>query len=328
MQYQANPKNPTILDDEDGFVVHPKELIHRVHPKAPKSSKKILALDLDNTLIRRRPNSNAKGGLPDDKEDFELFNPYVKDILKDHAARGYMLVVFSNQGAIKTAMGGIMSYIIRGVCDNVGKALGDDVPLNFMLATADPKKGSEYRKPNTGMWTKFIELMNDNVEPELSECIFVGDAAGRPFDLQNQSDSDKKFAERVGISFKTPEEIFGPPGKGKAENQPMGNAFLELANAFVMETEDEKKHFRARALRNAGNAIKLFEEVITDVKQLKGTKGIGAGSQALVQEWLDTGKLLEIEKIKSGEWEKERAEKQENEEKPISKEATVGQSFL
>jgi bifunctional polynucleotide phosphatase/kinase len=326
---QKNPTVPTVLDD-DGFVVHPKGLMHRVHPKN-KPSVKVLALDLDNTLIRRAKDSNAKGGLPDSKEDFELYNDSVRAVLSDHAARGYQLVVFSNQGAIKTAMGGITSYIVRGVCDNVGKALGEDVPLNFMLATADPKaKGDEYRKPKTGMWDKFVELMNDGQAPDLAECTYVGDAAGRPQDLVTSgiNDGDRKFAEGVGIAFKTPEEIFGAPGAGKMENQDLGNAFFELANAFVLKTDDEKKHFRARALRNAGSAIKLHEQVITDVDQVKGVKGIGKGSQDLIREFLDTGKLADIEKIASGEWAKERAEKATTEQKEISKAAEVGQSFL
>ena len=324
---QANPKTPTVLDD-DGFIVHPKELMHRVHPKS-KPSSKVLALDLDNTLIRRRPGSNAKGGMPDDKEDFELYSPAVKEILADHAARGYQLVVFSNQGAIKTAMGGITSYIVRGVCDNVGKAIGEDVPLNFMLATADPKKDSEYRKPKTGMWEKFIELMNDGTAPKLDECLYVGDAAGRPQDIISSgiNDGDKKFAENVGIPFKTPEEFFGAPGEGKMENQAMGDALYELANAWV-GTDDEKRHFRARALRGAGSAVKLFNEVITDVSQVKGVKGIGKGSQELIKEYLETGKLSDIEKIASGDWAQERKEKDTTTQREISKAAEVGQSFL
>ena len=301
-----------------------------MHPKN-KPSTKVLALDLDNTLIRRGKDSSAKGGMPDNKEDFELYYDSVKGILADHAARGYQLVVFSNQGAIKTAMGGITSYIVRGVCDNVGKAIGEDVPLNFMLATADPKAtDDEYRKPNTGMSNKFIELMCDGQSPDLAECMYIGDAAGRPQDLITSgiNDGDRKFAEGVGIAFKTPEEFFGAPGAGKMENQDLGNAFFELANAYVVKTDDEKKHFRARALRNAGSAIKLHDRVITDVDHVQGVKGIGKTSQDLIREYLDTGKLADIEKIASGEWARERAEKDTNEQKDISKAAEVGQSFL
>ena len=62
--------------------------------------------------------------------------------------------------------------------------------------------------------------------------------------------------------------------------------------------------------------------------QVKGVKGIGKGSQDLIREFLDTGKLADIEKIASGEWAKERAEKATTEQKEISKAAEVGQSFL
>lgn len=318
--------------DDDNFLVHPKELIHFVHP-ASKPSKKVLGLDLDNTLIRRREDSSNKAGMPDDKTDFVFYNPNVKGILKDYADKGYNLVVFSNQGAIKTAMGGITSYIVRGVCANVGKALGDDVPLNFILATADPKKDSEYRKPRIGMWKKFIELMNDGVEPDLAESIYVGDAAGRPWDITSaqMNDGDKRFAESIGVTFKTPEEFFGAPGEGKAENQAMGNAFLELANLHAEKTESDKKFFKARALRVAGGRIKMLPKVIASVEDVKGVKGIGKGSMEHVAEYLETGTLADIEKIKSGAYEEERKEMQANEEKSnkeISKGDVVGQAFL
>lgn len=41
---------------------------------------------------------------------------------------------------------------------------------------------------------------------DLKESFFVGDAAGRPGD---HSDSDKAFADAIGIPFMTPEEVFG-----------------------------------------------------------------------------------------------------------------------
>ena len=310
--------------DDDNFVVHPKELIHFRHPSS-KPSKKVLALDLDNTLIRRREDSSGKAGLPDDKEDFELYNPRVKEVLKDYAKKGYALVVMSNQGGIKTAMGGITSFVVRGVCANVGKALGDDVALNFILATAAPDKARKYRKPQPGMWRAFVELINDGVEPDLADCLYVGDAAGRPQDIiaSKINDGDKQFAEAVGIAFKTPEEVFGVPGKGKEENQAMGNAFMELANLHAEKTESDKKFFKAKALRVAGGKIKMLEKVVRSVEDVDGVKGIGKMSKELVAEFLETGGLAEIEKINSGEYERERKERAENDEKEISKAAQV-----
>lgn len=62
----------------------------------------------------------------------------------------------------------------------------------------------DYRKPQLGM---LKELYKD-LGPEISKDhikFYAGDAAGRQNDF---SDSDKVFAERANIAFKTPEEIF------------------------------------------------------------------------------------------------------------------------
>ena len=71
-----------------------------------------------------------------------------------------------------------------------------------MLAFAATQKGPEkdprsYRKPLGGMWSHMAQACNGGVEPDLSTCYYVGDAAGRPSD---HSDSDKGFARAaVGL---------------------------------------------------------------------------------------------------------------------------------
>jgi bifunctional polynucleotide phosphatase/kinase len=63
------------------------------------------------------------------------------------------------------------------------------------------------------MWRHMVEKCNGGVEPDLSASFFVGDAAGRPGDFfvkatGKPADTDKLFAEAVGIRFYTPEEFF------------------------------------------------------------------------------------------------------------------------
>lgn len=317
-------KGPTLL--EDGFTVYPSEmLISKKHPEY-KPSQKILGLDMDNTLMYRKPESKGKF-MPEDEDDFVVFNPSVKSILAEYHNKGFGLVIFSNQGMIKSAMTGKASGILRGLVNTLLKDL-EGIPINVLLATADSRAGSEYRKPGTKMWDHFVKEMNDGVEPNKGDCLFVGDAAGRPSDINNGSDSDKKFAEGIGIEFKTPEEVFGPMGEGKKENDAMGRAFLELANVYLADYMDiPNKFFKAKFLKSSGQYIVRHKDVITSSDQLKGIKGIGEGSRKLVDQFLQDGELKDIQAIRSGVWEDPK-EKKKNETAKTSKTITVGQQFL
>lgn len=61
------------------------------------------------------------------------------------------------------------------------------------------------------MWDIATSQFNGGVKPNLSECIYVGDAAGRPKSGSHKKDfscADYKFALNVGLSFHTPEAFF------------------------------------------------------------------------------------------------------------------------
>lgn len=321
---KAVPKGPTLL--EDGFTVSPADMLIYKRDPNYKASEKILALDMDNTLIYRKPDSKGKF-MPEDEDDFVVFNPSVKRVLEEHHKKGYGLVIFSNQGMIKSAMTGKASGIIRGLVSKLLQAL-DGIPINVLLATADVRAGSEYRKPGTKMWEHFVQEMNDQVEPNKEDSLFVGDAAGRPSDINNGSDSDKKFAEAIGIQFKTPEELFGPVGGGKKENDAMGRAFLELANVYLADYMDiPNKFFKGKFLKSTGEYILRHKDVITSSDQLKGIKGIGEGSRKLVDQFLEHGELKDTQAIRSGTWEDPK-ERKKNEAAKVSKTITVGQQFL
>ena len=60
------------------------------------------------------------------------------------------------------------------------------------------------RKPNRGMFDEFIKDAGDGAD-SISVSFYCGDAAGRPNDF---SDSDKAFADTIGVPFKLPEEFF------------------------------------------------------------------------------------------------------------------------
>ncbi len=138
---------------------------------------KMAAFDYDWTLV------NPKGGrtFPVSIDDWEWLYPHVPAKIRKYYNDGYMIVIFTNQSrAWKCDQ-------IRFVADLLG------IPL-FVVIAMDKV---EY-KPN--------RVLFDALGCKVCEdSFFVGDALGRKTDF---SDSDKLFAEAIGIDYYSPEEFF------------------------------------------------------------------------------------------------------------------------
>jgi bifunctional polynucleotide phosphatase/kinase len=154
--------------------------------------------------------------------------------------------------------------------------------------------------------------MNDGVQPDVAESFFVGDAAGRDWDIGDAAESDKKFAEDIGLKFMLPEDLFGVK-----ENKAMGYAFLELSKV-IADSGIDNAVFKARSTKLTGETVLRFPEVITTSKQLNGIKGVGAKSKQKVDEYLKDGRLSEMDELKGGV----------KHDVPIGKEAEVAMKFL
>jgi len=138
------------------------------------------SFDYDWTIV------NPKEGktFPKSIDDWEWFSPSVVTTIQGYYEQGFMIVIFTNQSkSWKVDQ-------IKLVCKNL------KIPLFIVIAT-DKK---EY-KPNISLFDTFISRSTINKE----ESFFVGDALGRPTDF---SDSDKVFAENIGIKYIAPEKIF------------------------------------------------------------------------------------------------------------------------
>jgi bifunctional polynucleotide phosphatase/kinase len=123
-------------------------------------------------------------------------------------AEGKKLVIFTNQGGINGTKGYDKSKE-RMICGKIEDIIADlGVPVQALVATTD----DVYRKPATDMWDYMVSHLNNGVKPALDQCVFVGDAAGRPAGASRKkkdfSCTDRKFAHNVGIAFRTPEEFF------------------------------------------------------------------------------------------------------------------------
>lgn len=170
-------------------------VLHGIHLNPPARSK-VAAFDLDGTLIATK----GRGPFPKGKNDWKWWNPVVPERLKALYDDGYAIIIISNQGGL-SGVKSIRRESWQIKIDLMAKQISL-VPFHIFAAIEDNK----YRKPQSGMWSCLTSLFaKDGVVPDLNECFYVGDAAGRPND---HSDADRGLARAIGIRFFTPEEFF------------------------------------------------------------------------------------------------------------------------
>lgn len=149
------------------------------------SDGKVAAFDMDWTLTR-----TSRSLWPKDPSDLVLL-PNRLEILNSLRDEGYTIVIFTNQ---KSSNDNKVRFNLTRV-HNFVKMVG---PVIALMSTADDK----YRKPQTGMWENLNTII-PNLNNKLS--FYCGDAAGRQGEF---SDSDKMFAQNIGINFRYIEEVF------------------------------------------------------------------------------------------------------------------------
>ncbi|PKC67399.1 PNK3P-domain-containing protein [Rhizophagus irregularis] len=166
---------------------------------------KIGAFDLDSTLII----VNGTHKRSKDENDWKWRSKVIPKKLKQLYEEGYKIVIITNQGGLeisnKTSEKKRKEFKakIKNIVNNL------NVPCEIYAATARDK----YRKPMIGIWKYITEHGNDGVITDMEESFYVGDAAGRgenwkPNAPHDWNDTDRKFAENIGIKFYTPEEFF------------------------------------------------------------------------------------------------------------------------
>lgn len=159
----------------------------------------VSAFDLDDTIVCTKTGNVV----PSSPRDWKFLNAHVVSRLEEEVACGKKLVVFSNQAGIGRGM--LEASFVQDRIDSIAAEIG--LPLAFYVATAKDR----FRKPRTGMWDKYVEDIGGIDCVDLAMSFFCGDAAGRSAKGGRRadfSDSDRVFAENIGIAFRTPEEFF------------------------------------------------------------------------------------------------------------------------
>ncbi|MCJ8739754.1 hypothetical protein PDJAM_G00050750 [Pangasius djambal] len=165
-------------------------------------SSKIAGFDIDGCII------TTKSGkvFPTSPDDWKILFPEIKPKLTALLKEGFKVVFFTNQMGI--ARGKLRPEVFKSKVEDVLQTL--NLPVQVFVA-AGP---GIYRKPVTGMWEHLCEKANDGVPVDKSQCVYVGDAAGRPVNWapgkkkKDFSCSDRLFALNIGVQFHTPEEFF------------------------------------------------------------------------------------------------------------------------
>lgn len=165
----------------------PEDCLVVVPPFYERRANRIVAYDLDGTLIRPKDGRVR----PRNRNDWELVAP--SDTLRAEHARGDTLVIVTNQSSLKTpdALEAFVKEKLQKVVAEIG------VPVCMVVCGGYGVS----RKPKTSGWRKFLQLTGFD-KPDVT---YVGDAAGRVGDF---ADTDLKFAINIGARFHTPEEHF------------------------------------------------------------------------------------------------------------------------
>uniref|UniRef100_A0A0X3Q1N0 Bifunctional polynucleotide phosphatase/kinase n=1 Tax=Schistocephalus solidus TaxID=70667 RepID=A0A0X3Q1N0_SCHSO len=130
-------------------------------PPDTKNSAKVLALDMDGTII-----VTASGRtFPKDANDWKIMLANIPAVLKHYDSEGFKVVILSNQSAFKKDRSKFPAFQVK-VQDVVAK-LG--LPIQVFLSLQDDIN----RKPRTGMW-QTLERQNGGVEIIKKDSIFCG----------------------------------------------------------------------------------------------------------------------------------------------------------
>ncbi len=145
-----------------------------------EANAKIAAFDFDWTLVKPKDNRT----FPKSVDDWQWLFPLVPTVLNKLKSDGYKLVIFTNQS----------------------KPWKEEMITNVMAETGIDACAIAWNKDFYKGSNNQLLLFNTIASTfNVEESFFVGDALGRSGDF---SDSDRMFANAVGLKCMAPEELF------------------------------------------------------------------------------------------------------------------------
>jgi bifunctional polynucleotide phosphatase/kinase len=210
---------------------------------------KVAAFDYDWTLVK--PNDN--GEFPKNADDWQWLRPNVPEILKDLYKKGYCIVVFTNQTKPWKEQ-----HILNALSSQT-------LNLPICIAIAFDKAN---HKPSRALYDA---IFNGTKPHKLNETasFFAGDALGRPGDW---ADTDKLFAEAVGLSVKSPEEIFKFEPRAITQNVTATASAAQEIVVLVGYPGSGKSTITRNVFEPAGYEIIHGDVLKTQAKMIKAGK--------------------------------------------------------
>jgi len=134
-----------------------------------------------------------------DAQDWKFLHNSIPSKLKELNETGFRVVFLTNQAGIEK--GNVKLSELKTKFEAIVSEL--DIPVFILIATGE----SHYRKPSIEMWKFLLEHCNQSVKVNMTESIYVGDAAGRaknwaPGRSKDFSCADRMFAANINISKK------------------------------------------------------------------------------------------------------------------------------
>lgn len=265
----------------------------------PTTPQKWALFDLDDTLI-----TPTRGRLSTGVDDWIVL-PGRVERLRDFIREGFRLGIVTNQKYRGVQLQNTLQRVSK-----VHALLSSTLPyaeLSMMVSTDE----SDYRKPGTG-WARHLGF--------LPGSLYVGDAVqdpNRPHCPWGHADSDRQFANNIGILFYCVEEVFpqlplpegllqvpklvlilvGPPGSGKSE-------FSRRTGFIHIESDAYKSNFD-RLKKAYREALSRGEQIVVDATNPSRERRMEL--IAIAREWGAPVGIVHF--LNSGKWNQSRGRK-------------------
>lgn len=209
----------------------------------------IAAFDMDHTLIKPKDGKEFPTGV----SDWKWVRSSVPGNIKKLYENGYAIYIFTNQTK-------------EWKIDMIKESLGTlNIPIKVIVGFGSSKDPKVIRKPNKKLFFDYVKV---SVASNFSKkSFYTGDAHDASIHF---SDSDRKFAENIGMKFKIPEEIFPIELTKKKDIKNYEKDYQEII-IFVGYPASGKSSFARKKLKSYqilhSDELKTLDKMISAAKK-------------------------------------------------------------